>query len=83
MCEQPSCTHTATCVVLRQDATITYACDACADALDDSDEIIEVVDLGAWVVARELDVDPIKVMETHVSLERPPYADVLGHLLRQ
>lgn len=86
MCELPNCEAEATCIVLlRTDAgnlSPTPSCDACSEGLDESDDAIEILDLGAWAVARELDLDPVRVMEVHIELGRPPYAEVLSHLLR-
>lgn len=87
MCELPDCESNATVVVLyttpKGNLSPTMACESCAVSVDEAEDDIELIDIGAWAVARELNLDPITVMEVRLKLGKPPYSEVMTHFLSQ
>lgn len=75
-CQEPS-----TVVVLdTNDGSARQMCETCATTWDDATDGLELIDIGAYAIAQEFNIDPLHVYEKMVGSEGTTYAEIAATL---
>lgn len=84
MCELPECSNNATVAIIswspKGNMVITHSCESCSMGMDDAQEGIELVDIGAVAVGQELGIDILEVYEAKLGQQELSYADLMAQL---